>query len=152
MSTITTRTLACGMVLVVEEMTGVRSAALSWLIPAGVATEPPGKAGLSPMWAELLMRGAGEHGSREHADALDRLGVGRSAEPGMQHLRVAAAMLGSRLVEALPLIVDMVRRPRMEDQSIGPARDLALQAIESLKDDPHARPSPRQRSPGADSG
>jgi predicted Zn-dependent peptidase len=48
-------------------------------------------------------------------------------------------MIGSRLIEALPLIVDMVRRPRMDEESIGPARDLALQALESLKDDPHGR-------------
>lgn len=146
MNKITVRTLDCGMPLVVEEMAGVRSAALSWLVPAGVATEPQGKPGLCPMWAELLMRGAGDLSSREHADALDRLGVGRSAEPGMQHLRIGATMLGTRVLEALPLIVDMVRRPRMEGESIGPVRDLALQAIESLKDDPHARAGLAARS------
>ncbi len=139
MNKITVRKLECGMPLVVEEMAGVRSAALSWLVPGGVATEPEGKQGLCPMWSELLLRGAGDRSSREHADALDRLGVGRSAEPGMQHLRIAATMLGTRVMEALPLIVDMVRRPRMEEESIGPVRDLALQAIESLKDDPHGR-------------
>jgi len=146
MNRITVRTLDCGMPLVVEEMAGVRSAALSWLVPAGVATEPEARLGLCPMWAELVMRGAGGLSSREHADALDRLGVGRSAEPGMQHLRIAATMLGTRVLEALPLIVDMVRRPRMDEESIGPVRDLALQAIESLKDDPHARAGLAARS------
>jgi len=146
MNTITVRALRCGMPLVVEEMSGVRSVAVSWLVPAGVATEPADKAGLCPMWAELLMRGAGELRSREHADALDRLGVARSAEPGLQHLRVGATMMGTRLLESLPLLVDMVRRPRFEAESVGPARDLALQAIESLKDDPHARAGIAARS------
>jgi predicted Zn-dependent peptidase len=139
MNNIRVRTLQCGMPLVVETMTGVKSAAMSWLVPAGVATEPESGQGLSTLWAELLMRGAGALTSREHADALDKLGVSRGAEPGMQHLRVAATMLGSRVSQALPLIVDMVRRPRFDAESIGPARELALQALESLKDDPTAR-------------
>jgi hypothetical protein len=46
MNTITVRALRCGMPLVVEEMSGVRSVAVSWLVPAGVATEPADKAGL----------------------------------------------------------------------------------------------------------
>jgi predicted Zn-dependent peptidase len=91
------------------------------------------------MWSELLMRGAGGLSSREHADALDRLGVGRSADVGTYHLRIGATMLGERVVEALPLLVDMVRRPRFDAESVEPARDLALQAIESLKDDPQER-------------
>lgn len=144
MNTITVRRLECGMPLVVEQMSGVRSAALLWLVPAGVATED--RPGQCTMWAELLMRGAGGHRSREHADALDRLGVSRGTEPGVQHLRVSATMLGSRVSEALPLIVDMVRRPRMEVESVEPARDLALQALESLKDEPHARAGIAARS------
>jgi predicted Zn-dependent peptidase len=131
--------LDCGMPLLVETMAGVRSAALSWLLPAGTATEPADRLGLSTLWAELLMRGAGDLGSREHADALDRLGIGRATDTGSVHLRVGASMLGERLMEGLPLLVDMVRRPRFDAAALDPARDLALQAIESLKDDPTER-------------
>src|SRR4051812_33154611 len=139
MTGISVRRLECRMPLVIEVMPGVRSAALTWLLPAGVGTEPEARPGMGTLWAELLMRGAGGLSSREHADALDRLGVGRSAEVGTYHLRLGATMLGERVVEALPLLVDMVRRPRMEEESLAPARDLALQAIESLKDDPQER-------------
>src|SRR5690349_15188771 len=126
MSRIVTRRLECGLTLVVEAMAGVRSAGLTWLVPAGTALEPEDRLGMGAMWAELLMRGAGDLGSREHADALDRLGVGRSTDVGTHHVRVAATMLGERAIEALPLIVDMVRRPRMDAGSIEPVRDLAL--------------------------
>lgn len=139
MNRIVTRRLECGMPLIVEVMPGVKSAGLTWLLPAGTSTEPADRLGMGTLWSELLMRGAGDMNSREHADALDRLGVGRSADVGTYHLRVSAAMIGSRILEALPLLVDMVRRPRMAEESIGPARDLALQALESLKDDPHGR-------------
>jgi predicted Zn-dependent peptidase len=139
MERITAITLDCGMTLVVESMPGVRSAALSWLIPAGTANEPEGLEGLSALWAELVMRGAGGLSSREHADALDRLGIGRSTDTGSYHLRIAATMVGDRLLEGLGLIVDMLLRPRFEAEAVEPARDLALQALESLKDDPHER-------------
>src|SRR4051812_4838786 len=98
MSDISVRKLECGMPLIVEVMSGVRSAGLTWLVPAGIGTEPEGRQGLGALWSELLMRGAGELSSREHADALDRLGVGRSADVGMHHMRLSATMLGERLV------------------------------------------------------
>lgn len=153
---ITTRTLKCGMPLLVEQMPGVRSAGVTWLLPAGSATDPDDRQGLCTMWSELVFRGAGDHDSRGQADAMDRLGISRGCDPSTFHLRLGFTLLGERLGDALPVIVDLVRRPRMEEESIEPTRDLCIQAIESLKDDPHQRamlalkerhaPSPINRS------
>ena len=131
--------LGCGLPLIVERMGGVRSAALTWLIPAGASCEANDRRGLASMWSELICRGAGDLDSRAHADALDRLGVNRSSSPGGLFLSVGASLVGSRLTDALPLIVDMVTRPRFDEQSIGPSRELAIQAIKSLEDDPYER-------------
>ncbi|MBX3359129.1 MAG: insulinase family protein [Phycisphaeraceae bacterium] len=139
MTVITTRRLACGMPLIVEPMSGVRSVGLSWLLPAGSATDPEDRQGLSTMWSELLLRGCGELDSRAQADALDRLGLSRGTDVSTFHLRLSFTMLGDRLLDALPLITDMVRRPRFDAESIEPTRDLALQAIDALADDPHER-------------
>lgn len=139
MSQITDTTLDNGLRVVIERMAGVRSAGLTWLLPAGSATDPSDRQGLSTLWSELLFRGAGALDSRQQADAFDRVGVSRGADVSTLHLRFSATMLGDRVVEALGLIVDAVRRPRMEESSIEPARDLALQAIESLADDPTER-------------
>jgi predicted Zn-dependent peptidase len=127
------------MPIIIEEMDGVKSAGLSWLLPAGTCYEPADRQGIATVTAEMLLRGAGKYTSREHADAFDRLGVGRSTDVGSYHVRVAATMIGDRIAEALPLLVDMVRRPRMEEESFEPARDLALQSLESLRDDPRER-------------
>lgn len=131
--------LDCGTPLVVEQMPGVKSAAISWLVPSGSVFEPVGKLGLGAMWEELLLRGAGDLTSRDFADAMDRLGVNRSVSGQTYYTQIGASMIGQRLSEALPLLVDMVRRPRFDDASIDPARELALHAIESLKDDPRQR-------------
>lgn len=156
MATIVTRTLSCGMPLIIESMSGVRSLGVSWLLPAGSATDPDNRQGLCTMWEELLLRGAGTLDSRAQTDAMDRLGVSRSTDVSTQHLRLGFTLLGARLLDALPLMTDMVLRPRMESDAIEATRDLALQSLEALKDDPQERavltlrerhnPSPVNRS------
>jgi predicted Zn-dependent peptidase len=120
-------------------MEGVRSAALAWVLPAGSAVDPEHRQGASTLYSELLMRGAGPLDSRAHADALDRLGAGRSADVGTFHVKISATMVGDRIAEVLPLLVDMGLRPRMDAESVEPARDMALQSLESLADDPQER-------------
>ena len=156
MNRIQTRTLACGMPLVVEHIDGVRSAAVQWMVPGGSADDPVDRLGRAAMWSELLMRGSGTRDSRADADAYDKLGASRSADVGTLFMRIGATTLGERLLDVLPLLVDMVRAPRFEAEAIEPSRDLALQAIESLQDDPQERamlgararhyPTPLERS------
>ncbi|MFM9957604.1 MAG: M16 family metallopeptidase [Phycisphaerales bacterium] len=136
---ITSITLDCGMPVLVESMSGVRSAGLSWLLPGGGARDPADKMGLSTLLAEMVVRGAGGRSSRDDADAFDKLGVARSVSSESQFVSVGATMLGSRVMDALPLIVDIVRRPNLEAADLEPSRDLCVQAIESLKDDPQER-------------
>ncbi|HEX2838223.1 MAG TPA: pitrilysin family protein [Phycisphaerales bacterium] len=139
MSTIHTRALDCGMPLLVEVMPSVRSAAVYWMLPAGSATDPDDREGVSTMLEELLLRGAGARSSKEHADAADRLGATRGTSTGTFTMGISSTMLGERVCDVLPLLVDMVRTPRLDADAIEATRDLSLQAIESLKDDPQER-------------
>jgi predicted Zn-dependent peptidase len=139
--TITTHTLPGGLPVIIEPLPGVRSVSLAWLIPAGTAHEPTDRLGLSTLAAELLLRGAGSLNSRAQADALDALGIVRSADVTGYYLRLTATMLGNHLPAALPLLVDMIRKPRFEQEHLEPARDLALQALASLSDNPQERAS-----------
>jgi predicted Zn-dependent peptidase len=153
---ISVRTLACGMPLVIERMEGVRSAALTWLLPSGCATDPAGIEGVSTLIQELLLRGCGGRSSRDDADAFDQIGGSRSASVGTYAMVVGASMLGRNVEKTLPLLVDMVRTPTMDEESLEASKDLAMQAIDSLKDDPQERamlaararhqPSPINRS------
>lgn len=141
MATIHTCTLACGMPLLVEVIPGVRSASVAWLLPAGAGADPESAQGLSTLFAELVLRGAGDRSSREQADALDRLGLARSSDVGPSFLRLSATMIGDRLPDAMALLTDMVLRPRFEPEAIAPSKDLALQALAGLADDPAERAS-----------
>lgn len=139
------RTLSCGMPVVFEPMGGVRSVAVSWLLPAGSATDDESMQAPSAMFEELIFRGAGGKDSRQQADAFDLAGVLRSASAGQAHLAVGSTTTADRLHDALGLLADIVRRPAFDAASIEPTRDLCLQAIESLVDDPQERVSIESR-------
>lgn len=139
MPDLTTTLLPCGVPLVVERIPGVRSVGLTWLLPAGSARDPEGQLGRAAMLSEMIHRGTAALDSRAHADALDALGVSKGTGVETFHLTITATLLGSRLAEALPLLTDMVRRPRFDPADVEPSRELCLQAVESLKDDPQER-------------
>jgi len=132
-------TLDTGALFTSQRITGAQSAAVSILIPGGTARDPENRLGMSSMWSELLFRGAGSLDSRQHADALDKLGVQTGGGPETFFQRLSFTMLGSRLADALPLIIDMLRAPRCDADSIEPVRDLSIQAIQALSDDPQGR-------------
>lgn len=157
-STITSAvpTLTCGMPLACERVDGARSVSVCWSLPAGAAHDPENLCGISSVASELILRGAGSMDSRAMADAFDRAGALRSAEPSTRRMSVSATTTGDRLGELLGLLTEMVLRPRFDEASIEPTRALALQSLESLKDDPQERavlaarkrhlPSPFNRS------
>jgi predicted Zn-dependent peptidase len=139
MQSITVHHLACGATLVLEPMAGVRSAGMTWLLPSGVAAQPADREGLAAILSEALFRGAGDRDSRAHSDALDMLGVSRSSSARTRHLMIGATLLGQRMVDALPLFADMMRRPRFEPDGFEAVRDLCLQSLAGLEDDPQER-------------
>jgi len=139
LNTITTHTTANGLVIITEPMSGVQSAAFRWLIPAGAVFEDIHNLGTSSVCAEMLMRGAAQLDSKAQADAFDHVGALRDVSNSIRYIQLSASMIGHRIDEALPLIADMVRNPTMSNDSFGPSRELAAQAIASLADDPHQR-------------
>ncbi len=139
MTDITTNTLECGAELVVERIEGVRSAAMTWLIPAGTAREPEGQQGLATLHAEMLARGAGKSDSRAQADAYDALGISRGYDAETFHLSFSTVFMGDRTPHALPLFVENIREPKLSEESLDPARELCLQTVHSIQDDPHDR-------------
>lgn len=150
------KTLENGLRVVVERMGGVRSAGISWLVPAGRTSEPAGLSGLASIGEEMLQRGSGDLDSRAMADAFDRAGASRSVDIGDRFATVSCTTLGSRVGEALGLVSEMVQRPRFDEASFEPSRELTLASLASLQDEPRDRaaeaaraahyPSPYNRS------
>lgn len=136
---IQTHKMANGLTLAVEEMPHLRSAAWTLLIPAGSATDPEGQSGAAQVVNGMVYRGAGERDARELSDALDALGVQRGGRVDSEYLTLSGALLADDLPAALGLYADIVRRPRLPADELDAERALAIQAIQSLNDNPTQR-------------
>ncbi len=136
MSSIRTRTLAGGTVMVHEHIPAARSVATRIMVPVGVAADADDRDGESAMLSEYVFRGAGDLDSRALSDAMDREGVSRSVRPGGTRMTFGATMLADRFDAGMPLVLSMMRSPAMPADALEAVRSLCLQAIESLEDDP----------------
>jgi predicted Zn-dependent peptidase len=141
LSSIYTSTLACGLKVLVEPMPGLKSVGVSWQFDAGTSAEPTKLAGLASVISEMLLRGGGERDSKRFADDLDRIGATRSVDCAGRTMHIRSAALGDKLSDVLPMITDIVLRPRFDLSTLEPSKELALQGLESLEDDPRERAS-----------
>jgi predicted Zn-dependent peptidase len=128
-----------GLVLLAERMEHVRSAALNFLVPAGCIHDPPNMLGLGGVLGELLTRGAGERDSRELVLALNNLGLDRSESVGTIHTRLWGATVAKNLPAALEIYADVLRRPHLPEDELDPVRELAIQDIRGLEDEPASK-------------
>src|SRR5207237_4862895 len=125
--------------LLAEQMPGMQSAAMSFQVPAGAATDPVDRLGSATVLSDLVLRGAGERDSRQLTDHLDRLGLQRSSSVSVHHTRFGCAALAAKVMEALPVYADIVRRPHLPENGFDAARDLALQALAGIEDEPRQK-------------
>jgi predicted Zn-dependent peptidase len=131
-----TKALPNGMMLLGQTMPAVASAAMTMLVRAGAAHDPPAAAGAAAVATEWRFRGAGDRDLRQLNDALDALGVQRSEAVLSDHVQLGAAQLGRNLHEVLAIYADVVRRPRLADATFEPSRELTAQDLAALEDEP----------------
>ena len=149
-----------GMVLLGERMEAVGSVASGFMLPAGAAALPEGCCGAANVIADWVFRGAGDRDSRELSDALDGLGLHRASSVGSSHIIIGAILEASNLAEAINLYADIILRPSLKKDQFEPARQLAVDDVLGLDDDPRQKvmlalrerfyPSPLGRSTAGD--
>jgi predicted Zn-dependent peptidase len=125
-----------GLTLLAEPMPAMQSAAMTLLLPAGSATDPVDRTGAAAVLSDLVLRGAGPRNSRELTDHLDRLGLQRSGSVGVHHSRFACAAVAEKVLQSLETYADIVLRPHLPEPGFQAARELALQSLLGLDDDP----------------
>ncbi len=128
-----------GMAVLGEPMSGVESVAFEFMLPAGAAWMPPDYCGAANVISDWIFRGAGPWDSRKLGDALDGLGLQRSTSIGTAHLTIGSALESSNLAQALALYADIILKPHLSDEQFEPARQLIIEELRSLDDDPRQR-------------
>src|SRR5687767_6986772 len=130
---------ANGLTLLGEQMPGMQSAAMTLLVPAGSGTDPEDRSGSATVLAELVLRGAGERDNRQLTDYLDSLGLQRGSSVGVHHSRLSCAGVAPMVIQGLGAYADIVRRPKLPEEGFAPSRDLALQALAGIDDEPRQK-------------
>lgn len=136
---LTTHTCPNGLVLIVEEIPHVESAAYELLIPGGVINDDEGHVGTTLVLAELLSRGAGPYDSRALSDAFDAEGIAHSESGGYDRFSFRGSLLADGLDKALELVGLIVREPRLPEDEIESIQSLLLHDLASLVDNPAKR-------------
>jgi predicted Zn-dependent peptidase len=125
-----------GLQLVIEPMPWLPTVSVNLLLPLGSVGDPAGREGSAAVLYDWLQRGAAELDSRALTDRFDALGIRRGGVAARQTTTVQLSMLAEVLPEALTLLADGVRRPRLDDDEFEPARALVQQELASLADQP----------------
>jgi len=128
-----------GMVLLGEPMEAVESAAFGFMLPAGAALLPDGCCGAGAVIADWIFRGAGDKNSRQLCDALDGLGLHRAGSVGSSHITIGAALEAGNLAEAIDLYADIILRASLRQDQFELARQLAIDGVRALDDDPRQK-------------
>jgi predicted Zn-dependent peptidase len=128
-----------GLTLLAEKMPAMHSAAMTLLVPSGGASDPQDRGGSAAVLSDLVLRGAGDRNSRELTDYLDFLGLQRSSSVGTYHTRFACAALAEKVIEGLATYADIVQRPHLPSDGFDAARDLSLQSLAGIDDEPRQK-------------
>ena len=128
-----------GMVIIGEPMKAVGSAAFDFMMPCGAAIFPEGCCGAGSVIEDWIFRGAGNRNSRQLCDTMDGLGLHRSTSVGSSHLSAGAVLESSNLEQALELYADAILRPSLQEEQFELARQLAIDEVKALDDDPRQK-------------
>lgn len=125
-----------GLVLLGQPMLSLESVAFSFLIPVGAVYDPSELAGLSNLTCEMVLRGCGGLDSRQFVEALESLGIESGESVSVSHSSYRGATLAENLFPAMEIYADLLRRPMLPEDELEQGRQVAIQEIRSVEDEP----------------
>ena len=127
------------MTVIVEEMPWLDTVSLTMSLRAGVVFEPDGQQGGMAVLQDWLERGAGSLSSQDLANRFNDEGIRRSSGVGKERMNFSASMLADSLDTALSLYGAILQEPWLREEDLQLAKDVALQDIDALADEPVQR-------------
>ena len=106
------------------------------VVSRGSAHDPPGKAGLAALTAEMMEQGAGRFSALEIAREFDRIGATASVSSERDATVISVSVLRPHLSRALELLSDVLARPRFEEKDFERAKHLWLEQLAARAFDP----------------
>lgn len=137
--TLHSATLGNGITVVGEHLPDLESVAVAFVVDAGAVHDPTGKCGVAALSGEMCLRGAGERTSRGVVEAFEAVGAQWSQGVSSTHATFTGAMVARHLPAVLPIYADILRRPLLPDDEFEAAKQMVLQTLAGIEDDPGHR-------------
>ncbi len=109
---------------------------VTWLFRAGGPIDPPDRAGLASLAAQMTEEGAGDLNALQFAAALQTLGATYSAGAEMESASAHLTVLKRNFEKAAGLMADALRLPRMETADWERVKSLQLEELKQQDDEP----------------
>jgi predicted Zn-dependent peptidase len=125
-----------GLVVLSEQLPGVRSAALGIYVRTASAHEPRAKMGVSHLLEHMVFKGTERRSARQLALELEVRGGSLDAFTGRDYTSYQAHVLDADLPLAVEILTDLVRRPLLTEQDLALERNVILEEIAGVEDTP----------------
>jgi predicted Zn-dependent peptidase len=126
-----------GMVVYIAEDRALPLVNIAITVRVGSWLEPEGRAGLAAMTGSQMRRGGTEQLTAEELDErLDFLAAQVATGIGATAGSASLNCLADNLDESLALFVDVLRRPRFQEDRLALAKEQSLQEMRKRNDDP----------------
>ena len=133
---IETSVLPCGIRLVTETMTDVRSVAVAYWVGTGSRDEPGELAGASHFLEHLLFKGTERWSAAAIAEALDEVGGDCNAFTTKEYTTFYVRLLSDHLDLGLDILGDIMREPALRPEDVEAERTVILDEILMHADEP----------------
>lgn len=129
-------TLPGGLPLLLATRSGPALLAARLVVPGGSSLDPSGGRGAHQLLAGTMTRGCGELDADALADLVEGAGAGLRCDAHEDALVLALQCAAEDAGALLPLLLAMVRQPRLDPHQLGIERDLNIQTLQRQREDP----------------
>jgi predicted Zn-dependent peptidase len=129
-------TLSGGLPVVVLPRGGPDILAARLAIPGGSGADPANQRGAHQLLAGTMTRGCAGLDAEALADLVEGAGASLRAEANEDALVVGLKCAADDAEALLPLLLNLVRQPRLEAEQVAIERQLNLQTLQRLREDP----------------
>lgn len=130
--------LSCGAEVLAIHRDAAPIVAMNLVLRTGADRDPPSRAGLASLTAEMLDEGAGDRNALQISEATEQLGADLWAGAGRDGCQLTLQVPAGEFVEALGIATDLVMRPRMLEADWERVKHDRLTGLAQRRDQPEA--------------
>ena len=125
-----------GLVVLSEQLPGVRSAATGLYVRTASAHEPHSQLGISHLLEHMVFKGTERRSAKQLALELEVRGGSLDAFTGRDYTSYQTHTLDADLPLAVEILTDLARRPLLRESDLEPERNVILEEINGVEDTP----------------